>query len=124
MSTKTKRITGIVLMAIPTLILIIGGVSKLLNAEPAEVMAVLNKAGFGEYLVPLGIAELVIAALLIFPKTLKIGFLLASCYFGGAMCVEIGMGQPLVSAIFLVLLWIGMYVRDTTILLPPPAENK
>lgn len=124
MTAKTKRIVSIIVMAIPTLVLIAGGVMKVLGAEPESVMQVLTKAGFGDYIIPLGLAELIIAALLIYPKTIKIGFLLASCYLGGAMGVEISGGQPLASSIFLVILWIGMFIKDKEMFLPSSSVNK
>lgn len=112
MTTKTKRIVSLVLMAIPTLVLIMGGVMKVIGKEPESVMQFLTSAGFGNYIIPLGLTELIIATSLIFPKTNKIGFLLASSYFGGALCLEISGGQPTASAAFLTILWIGMFLRD------------
>jgi hypothetical protein len=112
MTTRTKSITSIVLIAIPTLVLVMGGVMKVIGKEPESVMQFLTQAGFGTYIIPLGLAELIIAVLLIFSKTTKIGFLLASSYFGGALCLEISGGQPTASAVFLTILWIGMFLKD------------
>jgi hypothetical protein len=112
MTAKTKSIVSIVLMAIPILVLIMGGVMKIIGAEPAMVVQFLTKAGFGNYLVLLGSTELIIAALLIYPKTNKIGFLLASSYLGGAFCLELSGRQVPASAIFLAILWIAMFLRD------------
>lgn len=111
MNTKTTRIVSIVLMAIPVLVLIAGGTLKILGAEPETVVDFLTKAGFGPYLVIMGLAELVIAALLIYSKTRKIGFLLASCYLSGALSQEISGAQPLASVVFLMLLWVGMFLQ-------------
>jgi hypothetical protein len=118
MTDKTKRIISIILMAIPFLVLVMGGVMKLIGAEPESVVQFLTKSGFGSYIKLLGITELVIAALLIYPKTIKIGFLLASCYLGGAFCLELSGGQPPVSTIFLAILWIGMFLRRKEMFLP------
>ncbi|MCE6992012.1 DoxX family protein [Dyadobacter sp. CY323] len=123
MTTKTKRIVATVLIAIPTLVLIIGGLLKILNKEPESVMQFLTEAGFGNYILLLGLGELIIAALLIYPKTIKIGFLLASSYFGGALCLEISGGQPPVSAVFLTILWVGMFLKEQGMFLLAPAEN-
>lgn len=112
MSTKTKNIISIILMAIPAFVLTMGGVMKVIGAEPESVMQFLTGHGFGNYITALGLTELIIAALFIYPKTTKIGFLLASCYFGGALCLEISGGQPPASAIFLALLWIAMFLRN------------
>jgi hypothetical protein len=53
----------------------------------------------------------------VIPATFKLGFLLASCYFGGAIATELSHGKlkanPFVP---IVLLWIGAFVRDRSIL--------
>jgi hypothetical protein len=112
MSVKTKRILATVLMAIPTIVLIIGGTMKVIGLEPETVVQFLTNSGFGDYLTLLGFTELVIAALIIFPKTNKIGFLLATGYFGGAFCLEISGSQPPASAAFLSILWVSMFLKD------------
>ncbi|SFD87963.1 DoxX-like family protein [Chitinophaga sp. CF118] len=125
MTDKTKRIISIILMAIPTLVLIMGGVMKLIGAEPESVVQFLTKYGFGSHLKVLGVTELIIASLLIYPKTNKIGFLLASCYLGGAFCLELSGGQPPASTIFLTLLWISMFLSNKEMFLPLSAvKNK
>ncbi|MEA5260891.1 DoxX family protein [Arcicella aquatica] len=108
---KTTRIISIMLMAIPSIVLIMGGVMKIIGAEPESVMQFLTKMGFGNYITALGVTELIIAGLFIYPKTNKIGFLLASCYFAGALCLDIAGGQVIASIIFLVILWIGMFLK-------------
>jgi hypothetical protein len=112
MNTKTKNIISIILMALPAFVLIMGGLMKVLGKEPESVMQFLTGHGFGNYIMALGFTELIIAALFIYSKTTKIGFLLASCYFGGALCLEISGGQPLASAIFLTILWTAMFLRN------------
>ncbi len=123
MTVKTKRIISIVLMTIPVLVLIMGGVMKLIGAEPQMVMQFLTKAGFGPYIKILGVSELVIAALLLYPKTNKIGFLLASCYLGGALSMELSGGQPPASAVFLALLWISMFLKNREMFLVSAGNN-
>ncbi len=112
MASKTQRILALLLMGIPVLVLIAGGTMKIIGAEPESVMQFLTHFGFGKYILALGISELLIAALLLYPKTHKIGFLLASCYFGGALCLEIAGKQPVASVAFLVLLWTGMFLQN------------
>ncbi|WP_205748120.1 DoxX family protein [Dyadobacter luticola] len=111
MSAKTTRIIATVLLVIPIIVLSIGGVMKILGAEPEMVMQFLTKAGFGPYITLLGLTELTIAGLLIYPKTNKTGFLLATSYFAGALCLEISGGQPTASVVFLVMLWVSMFLR-------------
>ena len=45
----------------------------------------MSKLGVGRYLRPLGAVEIAFAALFIVPTTMILGFILASCYFGGAI---------------------------------------
>ena len=75
-------------------------------------MTFLTKMGFAPYITLVGITELCIAALYLLPKTTKIGFLLVCCYFGGALSLELGGGQPPVSAVFIALAWVAMFLKD------------
>jgi len=117
MTVKSKRIIAMILMGIPVLVLITGGSMKIAGAEPGMVVQFLTRAGFGSHIKILGITELVIAGLLLYPKTNKIGFLLAGCYLGGAFCLELGFGQPPASAIFLAILWISMFLKNKAMFL-------
>ena len=118
MTVKTKRIIAIILMAIPAFILTMGGVMKIIGAEPQTVMDFLIKAGFGNYISLLGVTELVIAALFIYSKTNRIGFFLAISYFSGALSLELSAAAPPASAIFLILLWIAMFLKDKQLFFP------
>lgn len=124
MTAKTKHTVATILMAIPTLVLIAGGVAKLTGAEPEMVMQFLTRQGFGNSIKMLGVMELIIAALLLYPKTNKIGFLLATSYFGGAFCLELAGGQPPAAATFLAVLWIAMFLKNREMFLPAAHEEK
>jgi hypothetical protein len=110
MSAKTKRILYIALMAIPSLMIAMSAIMKLSGAE--KIVTGLSKAGLGNYVMLLGIIELISLVLFIYPKTYKIGFLLLSAYLGGAMSVELAGGQPPMAAIFLSLIWISVFLRN------------
>jgi len=107
---KTKRIISIALMAIPSLMLTMSGVMKLVGAK--QVTEGMSKIGLGNYITLLGLIELVSVALFIYPKTTKIGFLLLCSYLGGAISIELSGGQPPSAAIFLAVIWISVYLRD------------
>ncbi len=124
MKAKTTRIISMVLMIIPGLVLIAGGSMKLAHAEPEPVMQFLNKAGFGGCITVLGLTELIIAALFLYPKTNKIGFLLLSCYFSGAFSLELSAGAPPASVIFIALAWVSMFLKDKDMFLSVPAAGK
>lgn len=110
MSAKTKRIISIILMVIPSLMLIMSGVMKIIGAQ--QIVDGLTKAGLGKLIMFIGVIELVSVALFLFPKTYKIGFLFLCSYLGGALCIELAGGQPPMAAVFLVLIWISVYLRD------------
>lgn len=110
MSTKTQRILSIVLMGIPSLMVALSGVMKLMGAP--QIVYALSKAGLGSYIQLFGITELVSVALLLYPKTYKTGFLLLCCYLGGALSIELSAAQPPMAAVFLTLLWVGIYLKN------------
>lgn len=113
MSTKTKRIISIVLMALPSLMLVMSAAMKLMAAP--EIVAGLTKGGLGNFIQLFGVVELIAVVLLWIPKTYKIGFLLLCCYLGGALSIELASAQPPAAAIFLTLLWIGMFLKDKAV---------
>jgi DoxX-like protein len=110
MSTKTKRIISIVLMAIPSLMLVMSGIMKLIAAP--EIVEGLTKGGLGNYIQLFGIIELVSVALFLYPKTYKIGFFLLLSYLGGALSIELASGHPPMAVAFLILVWISVFLRD------------
>lgn len=113
MTNKTTRIISIVLMAIPALMLTMSAIMKLIGAE--QVVQGLTKAGLGNYITLFGVIELVSVALFIYPKTHKVGFLLLCSYLGGALSIELAGGQPPMATIFLILIWVGVYLKDKTV---------
>jgi len=110
MPQKTKRIVYIILMIVPSLMLIMSGVMKVIGAQ--QMVEGLTKAGLGKIVTLIGIIELLSVALFLYPKTYKIGFLLLCSYLGGALCIELAGGQPPMAAILLVLIWISVYLRN------------
>jgi sorbitol-specific phosphotransferase system component IIC len=115
MSPKAKRITWIILMAIPSLMLVMSAAMKLIGAE--EIVAALTKGGFGPYIKLIGIVELLSVVLFIYPKTYKLGFLLLCSYLGGAIAIELASGQPPVAAVLLALAWTSVFLRDRSMFL-------
>lgn len=118
MISKTQRIISIVLTSLIGFMLVLGGVMKLAKAEPTEILKQIDKYGYTDYLSYIGVISLLSGALLLYPKTSKIGFLLGSCYFAGATALEISGKQPLIAPVFIIILWIGMFLRDKAMFLP------
>ena len=92
---------------IPALGIAFLGLLKLTgNPRVAEEM---SKLGVGRYLRLLGVMEIAFAALFVFPATMKLGFILASCYFAGAITTELSHNALKVNPLIpIVLLWIGL----------------
>lgn len=113
---KAKKIATIVLTALASLLPVFSGVMKL--SQSPEMVEKLSKVGVGNYLVPLGLMEIGFAALFIYPKTMKIGFILLTCYFAGALATELSHGTAFNAVLPLVLIWIAAFLRDPSIFLP------
>jgi hypothetical protein len=99
---------------IPALLIALSGALKLSgNPKIAEAM---SRLGVGRYLRLLGVMEIAFAAMFVVPATMKLGFILASCYFGGAIATELSHGALKVNPFIpIVLLWIGAFIRDRSI---------
>jgi hypothetical protein len=122
MKTKTTRIVSIALMAIPSLMLTMSAIMKLIGAE--QVVQGLTKAGLGNYITFLGIIELISVALFVYPKTHKIGFFLVCAYLGGALSIELAGSQPPNAAFILTLVRISVYLRDKSLFAQTNIEAK
>lgn len=110
---RTKKIISWSLIGLAALLVIMSGIMKLLGN--AEVVETLSKVGVGDYLVPLGLLEIGSALLFIFPQTRKLGFLLLSCYFAGALATELSHDLPFSALTPLVLVWIAAFVSDRSL---------
>jgi hypothetical protein len=99
---------------IPALLIALSGVMKLTgNAQILETMKTL---GVGRYVRWLGAMEVAFATLVVIPATFKVGLLLASCYFGGAIATELSHDALKVNPFIpIALLWIGAFIRDRSI---------
>lgn len=124
MSKKITRIISIVLLAIPSLMLVMSSVMKMTGSK--QMVESLSKAGMGNYnLLLLGLIELLSVVLLWIPKTRNIGFFLVCSYLGGALSIELALGRTPSAAILLALIWIGIFLRDRSMFLKPAiAESK
>ncbi|MBK8444413.1 MAG: DoxX family protein [Sphingobacteriales bacterium] len=108
MNSKTKNIIIWILTGLVSFIFIGSGIFKLMggNAEMA------NGVGGISNLISLGILELIITALFLFPRTGVVGALLMIAYMGGAMAVLFVSHQPFVFIIVIqALIWITSALR-------------
>ena len=85
---------------------------KLLGSPPPEVVELLRKAGLDGQLKLIGTGELITAILLIVPWTASLGVLLASAFWGGAICTHMGLHESYVfQSVLLALTWVGAFLR-------------
>jgi hypothetical protein len=117
MQTRTKKIINIIAAAIPAAMVIMSGVMKLAGSK--YIVDKLSGMGVGAYIPLFGVMEIVFAILFIIPKTMRLGFVLLSCYFGGAIATDLSHGASIANALMpLALVWIGMFVRDKSAFVP------
>jgi len=76
----------------------------------------MSTLGVARYLPLLGVMELTFASLFVIPATMKLGFILASCYFGGAIATELSHNALKANPFIPIgVLWVGAFVRDRSI---------
>ena len=111
--TKRKnwgRIAGLVLHLLIGGLLIFTGSQKVLGSVPPEALV---KYGLAEQTWLIGAGAIVTALLLLIPATSSLGILLASSFWGGAICIHMAHGEPYVfQVVMLVLSWAGAYLRN------------
>jgi hypothetical protein len=104
-----KTITGLVLHVLIAGIMILAGSVKLLGWFPPEAVAQLGLSG---WIPVIGVGEVATAILLLIPRTSSLGVLLASSFWGGAICLHMSRDTPfVVQSALLVLTWVGAYLR-------------
>lgn len=112
---KAKKMITIAVTVIAALMVVMSGMMKLTGSK--ELVDGLTKVGVGEYLTILGLMEIGFTALFLYPKTMKIGFILLCCYFAGALATELSHGTPFNAVLPMALIWIAAFLRDRSIFL-------
>jgi hypothetical protein len=99
---------------IPALLIALSGVMKL--SGNAKILEGMTTLGVRRYVPLLGVMELAFASLFVIPATFKLGFVLASCYFAGAIATELSHDALKVNPFIpMVVLWVGAFIRDRSI---------
>lgn len=107
---KVKKIITIAFTVLAVGMVVLSGIMKL-SGNP-ELVEKMSKLGIGPFIPMLGIMEITFAALFAWPKTMRIGFVLLSCYFAGALAVELANGMPFNALLPMGLVWIAAFLRD------------
>lgn len=112
-SMKIKKILTIVITILAAAMVVLSGIMKLTHAQ--NVVDSLTKVHVVQYITILALMEIGFTALFLFPKTMKIGFILLTCYFAGALGVELSNGTPFNAVLPMVLIWVSAFLRDRSI---------
>ena len=127
---KRGQVAGLVQHILIGGLLIFTGSQKVLGSIPPETLVMF---GLGEQSRLVGAGAILTALLLLIPRTLSLGILLASSFWGGAICIHMAHDDPYVfPVVLLILSWIGAFLREPATLssfsrlpqLPPAAETE
>jgi hypothetical protein len=110
---KFKNVITIVFTVLVVGMATLSGIMKLSGNQ--DVIKSLEGFGVSQFRIFLGLAEIAFAALFAFPKTMRLGFILLSCYFAGAMATELSHGATSNALLPLVFVWIAMLLRDRSV---------
>ncbi|MCR5889869.1 DoxX family protein [Hymenobacter sp. J193] len=117
MAFNKKYLLPGLLTAVPALLITASGIMKLIGGP--EIQKAMAETGVAEYVKMLGLMELVFTALFLYPRTMKLGLLLLTSYFAGAIATDLSHGRSVVTpAVILALVWIAAFVRDRSAFLP------
>jgi hypothetical protein len=102
---------------IAAVMLLVGSV-KAFGFAPQEMVDGMTGYGLADYMVLIGVGEIVTALLLLIPWTSPLGTLATSGFWGGVICIHMSKGEPFLPACaFLAVTWLGSYLRGSVPLL-------
>jgi hypothetical protein len=108
-----RWVAGFVIHLLVGGLMIVAGSGKVFGFAPQEVVDSMSKHGFGDKLPLIGSGELITAVLMLVPWTSSLGVLLASAFWGGAICTHMAHGEPYAfQSALLVLVWVGALLRN------------
>ncbi|MEM7607527.1 MAG: DoxX family protein [Myxococcota bacterium] len=112
-ASRKTPLAGHVLTGLVTLALLASAGGKLSGAE--AVVENLSASHLADFIMPIGVLELVVALLFAIPKTSSLGTLLVTGYFGGAIVAHLAAQDPagIAPAVVLgALAWVANYLRN------------
>ena len=116
MRSNVKLWAGRAITALPILFLLFDSVIKLLNIPP--VVESFTRLGYRTSIaMAIGLLELALIAIYLFPRTAIVGAVLLTGFLGGAIATHLRVGDPLLThTLFPVYiaapLWGGLWLRD------------
>lgn len=109
---KAARWTGYIMSALPVLLMLMSAVMKF--AQPPQVIDGFKHLGIPQtQVIGLGVLQTLCAVIYLIPRTAVLGAILITGYLGGATATTLRVGDPyLLTPLFGVLAWGGLYLRD------------
>ena len=108
-----RKITGYVLSALPSLMLVFSGVMKLIRGE--FMVQSMDKLQLLSLMTFIGALEIVCVILYWIPKTMNLGFFLLCSYAGGIIAAEListeGQMLPIPGLPLAIMLYVGTFLR-------------
>lgn len=118
--------TGRVISGLAILFLVFDGVTKVLKVPAVMKAAAELKFSAGQ-IVEIGIILLICTAIYAIPRTAILGAILLTGYLGGAISIQMHAGNPmfetLFPGIFGVLVWAGLFFRDSRLRMLIPIKT-
>jgi hypothetical protein len=121
---KKSLWAGRVISAIAALILLFGGIMKLL--QPPSVLQGFAQLGYPRSTIPVvGILEVACSVVYLIPRTAVLGAILMTGVLGGAIASNVRIGSPVfaVPLVLGVVVWGGLYLRDQRLRALIPQRN-
>jgi hypothetical protein len=119
---KSRLVTGRILSTLTVLFLIMDIVFKFIRPIPPQVLQSMNQLGFQpSLLTTIGVLLLICTTLYVIPATSVLGAVLLTGYLGGAISVQVRVGNPLFGyelfPVYVgVLMWAGLCLRESRLL--------
>jgi hypothetical protein len=121
MTVKTNRLLVIIDTALVVLMVGGGAVAKIFKAQ--AMVADFTRLGIAPYTQLLGLLELIFLMLLLYPKTIRVGYILLFSYYAGAIATHLAHGEiNFMPVLPMVLITLSALLRDRSFLLH--ANNK
>lgn len=111
-----KKVT-IIIFYLAIAYTLLSGTMKLIGGD--DIIERLKSSQIEHLRIPLGVSQLLFISLFAIPSTFRIGFLLISCYYAGAIAVEIVNQQSLNALLPIVLIWMAAFLKDRTMFFVP-----
>lgn len=115
MSTQRKLMLagGYLLHGLIAGLMMFAGLGKIAGFAPAEVVQKMDEFGLSQQMQLIGWGELITALLLLYPRTLSLGTLLTSGFWGGVICIHMSHALDYTfPSVLLTLTWAASTLRD------------